>query len=165
MMQQDSREDKFTIVTVDTIYACFCFEVLGYLFRGISGGEVPMGNLNGQLLALAFWNAFQLSTDQRSFAELSCCSNLRTHQMADIVPQLVDWLGFSHMLPRPSSHFPSPHLRNLQLVQSYSGTWLLVDVVYCLLMFVLQCKIASICQRPKVVLRVQQDKFEGFICY
>ena len=118
-------------------YVCFCFEVLGYCFKGISGREVPMGNLNGQLLALAFWNAFQLSTDQRSFSELPCCSNLRTHQMVDVVSQLADGLGSSHILPRPSSHFPSPHLRNLQLVQSYSGTWLLVDIVSCLLMYVL----------------------------
>lgn len=118
-------------------YVCFCFAVLCYCFKGISGREVPMGNLNGQLLALAFWIAFQLSTDQRSSAELPCCSNLRTHQMFDIVPQLVDWLGFSHILPRASSYFPTPHLRNLQLVQSYPGTWLLVDIVCCLLMYVL----------------------------
>lgn len=102
-------------------YVCFCFEVLCYCFKGICGRKVPMGNLNGQLLALAFWNAFQLSTDQRSFAELPCCSNLRTHQMVDVVPQLVDGLRFLHILPTSSSHFPSPHLRNLQLVQSYLG--------------------------------------------
>lgn len=47
--------------------------------------------------------------------------------MVDIVPQLEDWLRFSHTLPKHSSHSPHPHSRNLQLVQSYSVMWLLVD--------------------------------------